>query len=151
MKLDQIIAICVFILGAVYFYLALNLQPPMMREAVGPNVFPIGVALAIMASAVWLFVASLLSDEPPEELEPRDPDYRAMAAIFVGLLLYGLLLDTLGYFVTTVAFLIFTIAALETGRSHWLRTILVSVTTSYAVFLVFDSWLGVILPAGPII
>lgn len=148
MKLDQIIAICMFILGAVYFWLALNVRQPIMREAVGPGAFPIGVSLAIMACAVWLFIQALLSDEPEVELEPRDPDYQSMGAIFVGLLGYGLLLNTLGYFVTTVAFLVLTIATLETGRSHWLRTILVAVVTSYAVFLVFDGWLGVTLPSG---
>lgn len=148
MKLDQIIAVCMFILGAIYLWLALTVRQPIMREAVGPGAFPTGVAVAIMLCAVWLFIQALLSDEPKEELEPRDPDYTAMGAVFAGLLGYGLLLNILGYFVTTVAFLVLTIAALETGRSHWLRTILISVTTSYAVFLVFDSWLGVTLPSG---
>lgn len=110
-----------------------------------------GIAISLMVCAVWLFIESLRSNKPEPELEPRNPDYRSMGVVFIGLLGYGLLLNILGYFVTTVAFLVLTIAALETGRSHWLRTILVSIVTSFAVFWVFDGWLGVTLPSGFII
>ena len=151
MKRDHIIAVSVFVLGAVYCVLALNLKPPIMRQSVGPEVFPIGIALGLMVCAVWLFVEATRSREPDRELEPRDPDYWSMGAVFAGLLGYGLLLDRLGYFTTTVVFLVFTIAALETGHKHWLRTIVVAVATSYGVFFLFDELLGITLPSGFII
>lgn len=151
MKRDQIIAICVFILGAVYFGLALNLKPPIMRQSVGPEVFPMGIAVAMMLCAVWLFIASMRSKEPDRPPQPQNPDRMSMLTIFLGLLGYGLLLDILGYFVTTVAFLVSTIAVLESVRNHWLRTIVVSLATSFALFWLFDGWLGITLPTGVII
>lgn len=148
MKLDQVIAVCVFILGAFYFWLALNVKPPIMRQSVGPEVFPIGIALCLTACSVWLFIQSTLSDDPRPVLEPRNPDVRSVGAMFAGLLGYGLLLDRLGYFTTTVAFLILTIAALETGRNHWPRTIVVALASSFSVYWIFDEWLGITLPSG---
>lgn len=148
-KLDQAIAIVFLIVGAGYLWMALDLKPPIMRQAIGPEVFPIAIAIAMMGCGVWLFVEALRDNSPPATLEPVDPDRVSLMAAFGALLAYALLLGTLGFIVTTAIFLLGTIAVLETSREHWPRTVLVSVVASVVIFLVFDSLLGVTLPAAP--
>ncbi len=120
-------------------------------NAVGPRFFPYVVGGAATLVGLWLAIAVLRGDRAePEDSEDVDlaqrTDWRALAGISGIFLLYVLVIDPLGYLLSTM--LLFGGTAFVLGargpRSLVLATVLVPLTT----FLIFTRLLGIYLPNG---
>lgn len=61
-------------------------------------------------------------------------------------LVYGVIMEGVGYILSTFLFLLIWQAILE--REKWLKTISISVIGTIAMYLIFEHLLGVPLPAG---
>ena len=155
---DSVIGLAVAALGVVYWRAAGALPQPLLRQAVGPDVFPRLVAGALMVLGALLVTAPLLrrvagrAPRPagvPEttEVEPA-PDWRTIALVLLGLGLYALAYERLGFVVATILFMAYEVLVMEVERTRWLWAAPAIVLIPVVLYVVFVKLLGVTLPAG---
>ena len=114
--------------------------------APGPGFVPLGLALSLCLASIGLIVGALGATPAGEVASNASPRRFAVAGTLVALLLYALLLEWLGFLLTTFALLVFFFRALQ--RQSWLVVVTGSLATSLLSYLVFKTWLGVNLPGG---
>lgn len=107
----------------------------------GPGIFPLATGLALLALAVWQFLAARRS-------APEPPDGRAVARtpliMSAVLALYAATLPVLGFTLTSSG-LVF-VAARLMGLGGWWRPAALALGVTVASRLLFGTWLGVPLP-----
>jgi putative tricarboxylic transport membrane protein len=109
--------------------------------------FWLGVVLAVMATT--LFVSALRRPATEKESEAVFPEKQALFAItsvLVGLAVYILLIEVLGYLVDTFLFIVFLMKVVE--REKWPLTLMVAVGTTAVLFITFQFLLQITLPSN---
>jgi hypothetical protein len=71
---------------------------------------------------------------------------RKVLFVLAGILIYALLLETLGFVLLTFALLVFILGYLE--KKGWVYATLVSLLITSASYLLFQTWLKTQLPLG---
>lgn len=132
----------------------------------GPGFFPLILGILLLGlSAVWAL--ELLRSERhlekasdqaedgntpsldfPGHAEEPDVPLKRVAVIVGSLILLALGMETLGFQLSMLVFLIFHLGTL--GRRHWFLTAIVSVAGSFGVFTLFTVLLSVSLPAASV-
>ncbi len=107
----------------------------------GPGIFPLAAGLALLALAVWQFLAARRAAPDPTDggAVPRAP--LIMSAV---LALYAVTLPVLGFVLTSFG-LVF-VAARLMGLGGWWRPAALALGVTVASRLLFGTWLGVPLP-----
>jgi putative tricarboxylic transport membrane protein len=127
-----------------------SLQLPMgTLERPGPGFFPLIVALVMAALSgplLWRFLCGKKPPPPGEHPFPRGADLRRVLALGGALLLFAVLLQPLGYGITS-ALLMGTVLRLL-GMRHWGRIALSAVLATAISYWLFASLLDVPLPPG---
>lgn len=153
---DRVAGLAVLVLGVAYWRAASALPRPLIPQDVGPEVFPYLIAGALVVLGALLAVGPLLGrlvgwrprPRPSEaELEPA-PDWAAIVLVLVGLALYTVLYERLGFILSTMLFMAIEIAVLETDRARWIWAAPVVVLLPMLLYLLFVKLLGVTLPGG---
>lgn len=117
----------------------------------GPGFLPVlfGILLGILAG-IW-FVMALIgrwADKTARRFFAERGGLRKFGLTAGGLVAYGLLLEPFGFPLTTLAFLIFLLRAIE--PQGWRLTLTLSLVTMILCVLVFQVWLQVQFPEGPV-
>lgn len=159
MKLrDSVIGLSIAALGVAYWRAAGTLPKPLLKLAVGPEAFPRLVAGALMVLGALLAVTPFFRGvgrraPPPAglietaEAEPA-PDWLTIALVLLGLVLYTLAYDRLGFIVATILFMAYEIVVMEVDRKRWLWALPVMILFPVAMYVLFVKLLGVTLPPG---
>jgi putative tricarboxylic transport membrane protein len=118
---------------------------------VGPGVVPRIVGIGILAIGALLarevFTGGLRGvDEAAEAKMPVD--WRAFAWVSAGIVLYGLLIERLGFILASI--ILFALVARSFGSRRWALNAVVALLLSSAIFAIFTYGLGLMLPAGPL-
>ena len=121
---------------------------------VGPRFYP-RIVLVFLALAIALLVVQDWLKQRPSRTEiapaaaPRR-NYGKVAALFVIVSGYVLLLPLLGFRIATAVFVAAAQAALDRPRSprQWAVLVAVAIGTVAATYLIFESYLLVLLPRG---
>lgn len=114
--------------------------------------FPFIIALLIIAFSLVVIGYSLgfseaQKDEKKLEAEGEDPTgLLRVLAYAILMLAYGLLVETLGFLITSAVLLLLILKLLE--RQNWKRTIVVGLSSILIGYFLFKHLLGVPLPAG---
>jgi putative tricarboxylic transport membrane protein len=66
--------------------------------------------------------------------------------VLISILVYGLLMERLGFLIVTLLFFVFLLGVVE--RKRWSLTLLVSLIVTGSAYLVFEVWLQSQLPKG---
>ena len=112
----------------------------------GPGFFPFWLAVALCVVAVAL----LLQRGHPAGPRPAEPAGLRRGKVVLTLVAglgYAVVMEPLGFTVTTFLFLLFLLTLIEPQRR--IASLTISAVTSAASYLVFKVWLAVQLPAGP--
>ena len=147
-KVDCILAGVIFAIGALYLWAASKLPPSVIRQVVGPDVFPTGIAFGMMLSAIWLWAESGVRERRDSPPEPATPDYRLLAITLAALLVYALLLQPLGYVPATILFVVVLVTVLESDRRYRWQNAAASAVLAVLIFYLFNYVLGIRLPVG---
>ncbi len=110
--------------------------------APGPGLWP-----AIVSGLLAATAAALLFLDPAEDYEPWTPSTARIVAGLVGLGLFVLLFEVIGFVIP--AFLLLTAWLRYFGGESWRMTLVLAVAGSLALYLVFVTTLGVPFPEGP--
>ncbi len=146
------VALLLGVVGVVVLVDALRMDAPTTdSDRVGPQAFPLAVAVLLLVCAVALALDVLRGGRGVAE-EGEDVDLTAPTEWRVVLPLLGvfvanvLLIDVLGWVVSGA--LLFFGCAWSLGSRHYARDVLISVALSLVTFYGFYLGLGIHLPAG---
>jgi hypothetical protein len=142
---DRVAAVVLVAFGVVALEQASKLRIGSVVKP-GPGFFPVVLAGAFtqvcLALAVAAFRSRVRADAAPSSLS-----YPKMGATIAALFVYALLLERVGFVVSTFALLLFFFRGLE--RQRWTVALAGSIVTACVTYLVFKVWLHVQLPPGP--
>lgn len=123
--------------------------PPMPGQSVGPGLFPTLVGAGFLVFGAWLVWSDRHEPRAPffaVDVWMRRPRMRANAALVIGaLVLFILLVEPVGFFLTSIAFLSALMLAFGAAR-RWVVPIAILVT--FVIHYGFYSLLRVPLPWG---
>ena len=150
MSFDRGLSIGLFLFSVFTLYLSATMKLSAVRQIVNADAFPIIISIALMASAVALFIRSLKvkpvnahrSELPEGEGEDRKTQIMAM----LGIVVYVFAMEPLGYIVSTALLTIYETAVFE--AKHWVRNLVSGVGFSLFVYITFVHVLRVLLPKG---
>ncbi|MBA4392527.1 MAG: hypothetical protein C0407_03140 [Desulfobacca sp.] len=116
-------------------------------HAPGPGFLPFITGLLLGILALIAFIQALLKKPSQDRSFLSFGDYLIKVGVLAGaLIVYVLLLNTLGFLVGTFLLLLFLFRIMEPLK--WKTVILASLITLAAVYLLFDVFLGTRLPQG---
>jgi putative tricarboxylic transport membrane protein len=114
--------------------------------------FPFFTGIIIMASSLLILAKSfVLSRAPEKEGKLVDPEngvnvFKVSSYAILMLLLYGFLMESLGFLIASVLFLTLTIKVIE--KQSWKITLLVASVSIVVSYILFVYFMGVPLPKG---
>lgn len=119
---------------------------------VGPRIFPIFVAVVLLAAAVAVLIGIFRGKRAVvEEGEDIDPDattdWLTLAKIVGALVAHLLLIDVIGW--ALAAALLFGLVAWALGAARWWLGFVIGLGLGVVVQIVFGELLGLSLPLGP--
>jgi hypothetical protein len=105
-----------------------------------------GVCLGVLGILLWLFDYTKKKEKSKTLDLWKGLNWNKVILVILALLVYVLLLPTIGYLIMTFCLLIFLFGTIERSK-WWVRTVyaLISVTATYVIFYL---WLEVYLPRG---
>ena len=116
---------------------------------VGPGVVPRGVGILLLAVGAFLMREALTGGfrGVDEEAEIHLPmDWVAFAWVSGGIILYGLLVERLGFVLASTA--LFVMVARSFNSRRWLLNAVVGLLLAAFIFATFNYGLGLMLPPG---
>ncbi|MCG7334732.1 tripartite tricarboxylate transporter TctB family protein [Sporosarcina sp. ACRSM] len=142
---DRYTGILFLAVGAIFMVESFKLSQNAYGSAVGPNVFPMALGMVlILLSFRLVFETFRYSDTGKNKIKL---DYKRFAIILAAAILYALLLETLGYVITTFLFLLVGFQTMQRGRI-WV-SLLVAGGFSTSVYYLFVILLKGTLPPFP--
>lgn len=150
---SELIVAGAFILAAiVVLWLARDFRiPPGVR--ISPRLFPQLVGSGMLLVGVWYVIDvirtpnQLSGGEDSEDVDiDADADWVTLIFIGIGLTAFALLVEPAGFAIA--AGVMFAICSTAMGSKNLIMNIVIGLALGLAVFLAFDSWLGVRLPNG---
>ncbi len=151
MRFDRGVSIGLFLFSLWVVYLSVTIHKVAFRQVVGPEVMPIGIALALMVASVLLFRQTLVAhgaNVTSGELTGKElkEDRSTQGLVILGIVVYIFALEPLGYVISTALLCIYETAVFE--PKHWVRNILVGIAFAVVVYTIFVKFLAVLLPVG---
>ncbi len=146
------VALLLGVVGAVVLADALSLDAPTTdSDRVGPQAFPIAVAVLLLVCAAGLTVNVLRGGhgqaEEGEDVDLSAPtEWRVVVPLLAVFVANVLLIDVLGWVISGA--MLFFGCAWSLGSRHLVRDLVISVAMSLVTFYGFYLGLGIALPAG---
>ncbi len=150
MTKDTLTGIIAVLVGAVYTVTALLLPEMRMGDRLGPKIFPLVVGIGSILAGLVL----ILGDRKPGKqskkadfgfIEHKDIWLKILLTTVVGIV-YGLVMDTLGFLIPTTLFMIFITTLINKGRL--VQNAILSLAFSVITYGVFAVALQLSLPRG---
>ncbi|MCU9614923.1 tripartite tricarboxylate transporter TctB family protein [Caldibacillus lycopersici] len=141
---DRYAGIVFLAIGAFFIIESHRISANAYGSSVGPNVFPFGLGILLGLLSIRLIYETFKYQQTENQKEKLD--YKRFAIILVASVLYALLLEDAGYVVTTFLFLLIGFQTMQRGKIF--VTLIISLSFSVGVFLLFDKLLNVPLPSS---
>jgi putative tricarboxylic transport membrane protein len=114
----------------------------------GPGLYPFGIGLIMAIISLIVLFSSILgekgtgsAEEPEEKVNKRD-----LILVVILLFLYAVILERLGFVLSTLFFIIFILTIIE--KKRWYTAISFAVLATVMIYAVFNLWLDSNLPRG---
>ena len=142
MTADRLAAVVLLVGSALYMRQALGYRGHTVADVVGPSAYPLLIGGLTALLAIVQFVRSG-RDGAVEPFWTR----HGRAVVLVGALFaYILLLESVGFLLTTLAYL--TLSHLWLGERVWWRAAGIGLALTLGLWFLFDRTLGLSLPIG---
>jgi len=147
MRLDgeRVMGIAAVVVGLLAVSEASRLPVDTLTGGPGTRFLPVTLGLIVAVLGGAIAVRPSPSGRP--RAAPSSPGARArFAATAVGLVLYAVAFERLGFLIASAAFMV--LLLLLYGERRWMLILAVAVGAAGATYAVFARWLGVPLPPG---
>ena len=138
---DRIFGACGLLLAIVYGWATLQIQESFLSDAVGPKTFPMGVAVILGLSSLWI----MLRPDPDPKWPALGRLVEILAAIVV-MVLYAAFLDDGGFIIATTLATTYLTWRLGTPP---IQSVFVGAATAIGIYVIFKLVLGLSLASGP--
>jgi len=143
-KFDHYASVAFLALGIGVFMYVQSIEISTAGSFIGPKEVPLFLAIAlILLSAGNLYVAI----KNPKPAKEEKLEYKKFLIIFVSLVLYALLIEPLGYVITTFLFLMVGFQTMEKGE--YLKSALISAAFSGGIYYLYVVIAQGVLPPLP--
>ena len=143
-KADRVGGILTFCLGIVFVHQGIQLYPG-TDGAPGSGFFPMWVGVCLMALSLLLLIRPLGSKTMDEVIPQREEGKRVLLTLVI-LVMYTLLLKSLGFIIAT--FLLFLILLQLFERGRWGVAIAISLAAVLGSYWLFVKFFDLVLPGG---
>jgi putative tricarboxylic transport membrane protein len=133
--------------GAVaLFFVALQIQVRAADVLWGARLFPVAVMTALALTGILVAVSEFLARDGggAEANEPND--WKALAFVLAGLVLFGLIVEPLGFVIAAAA--LFVSVSRGFGSERLLLDAAIGVVLGALIYILFARVLGLFLPGG---
>jgi putative tricarboxylic transport membrane protein len=132
--------------GVFFLVGGIMLKPGTLRNP-GPGLLPLIMSLLLISFSLFVLAKALIA---PEGILKRI-QWKGQTAVVASVFLYGLLLDLLGFLLSTFALMFLLYGLLFEGKNKWSRVFFYAAATALAGWLVFSVALKVPFPKGRLI
>lgn len=145
---DRIGSLFFALVGALFIAESQNISSSAYGSQVGPNMFPFGLGVILILLSLRLLWETYKKGTAASTSEPHSPlRYKRFFFILTATILYVLLLEILGYVISSFAFL--TYAFTMMGSKSVLKSVIVSLLFSVGVYGIYVHLLKGTLPGLP--
>jgi putative tricarboxylic transport membrane protein len=146
---DAVAGIVCLAISLVCLYFSFGL-PQLPLVPVGPGFYPRIVLVFMAVLSVILIAQGVMARRPAARTAAPGAGYRLVGLVFAVFGAYAVALPLLGYRIATVLFVAALQVVLDRPRDArgWVVLAVIAVATSAATYLVFDTYLTVLLPRG---
>lgn len=144
---DRYASIVFIALGVALFFYSRTLTSSSTGSSIGPQELPLFLAVALTITAVINLVSALRVKSP--EGKEEGLEYRKFLILLGLLLAYVLLLEPLGYVISTFLFLMAAFQTMEKGG--YLKSALIAAAYSGGIYLVYVKVALGVLPGFPFV
>ena len=147
-KADQWSGLALTILSAGMIVAALGLPYGNVHNP-GPGFFPLWLGVILGGMSIALFVQTTRGKESErtlKEIMEEDVRWGKVLLVLGTLMMYGLLMNTIGFLIVTLLFMIVLLRFIE--PQPWKVVIGWALAGSMGSYLVFDVWMRLRLPKG---
>jgi putative tricarboxylic transport membrane protein len=142
---DRYTSFLFFVIGTAFVFESNKISASSYGSSVGPDIFPKVLGVIMILLSLRLFYETFRYQTV--EKGNGNLDVKKFLVIFVAAVLYALLLETLGYVITTFLFLVIGFQVMQKGG--WIKTIIISGAFSLGVYILFVEVLKGSLPGFP--
>jgi putative tricarboxylic transport membrane protein len=143
---DRYASIVFIALGVSLFLYAQTLTATSTGSSIGPKELPMFLAVALVITGAINFITAARS--PASATKPRPLEYRKFLMLLGALLLYVLLLEPLGYVVSTFLFLMVGFQTIEKGG--YIKSALIAAAFAGGVYYLYVHVALGVLPEFPL-
>jgi hypothetical protein len=149
---ESIVAICFLVFGSVVVWDSRRLGASWADDGPQAGYFPFYIGVFILVSSAINLIAAFRSGAKGRDAFVEWGQLKLILTVMVPSLVYVAAIDnpwySLGFYSTSAVFIAFFMKLL--GKYSWIKTVLVSVGTVLAFFIMFEIWFSVPLPKGPL-
>lgn len=123
------------------------LMPQSATFGPGPGFLPLWLGVLLAFLAVILLVTTWSRRATENDRQSPFPGFKpllSVASVILGLALYTLFMETLGFLVDTFLFVVYLLGVVE--RERWPMTLMIAASTTAALYLIFQVLLTITLP-----
>lgn len=150
---ELLVAAALIIIGIVILIQTQDIRVVRAMSQVSPRAIPQIVGAGLIIVGVWYavdiyrnpHVVSAGEDDEDVDVE-AETDWAVLAILAVGLAAFALLMRPAGFVIASAV--LFAISSFAMGNRHHVLNAVIGVVLASIIFLAFDTWLGVRLPAG---
>lgn len=120
---------------------------------VSPRLIPQIVGVGLLIIGAWYLVDiirnphDITGGEDSEDVDIGAPtDWRTLIMIGIALTVFALIVQPMGFALASAV--MFAITSTAMGSKKYIHNVVIGLVLGVVVFLIFDTWLGVRLPAG---
>lgn len=146
MRFDRYASLLFMVIGLAFVLESRRISESAYGSNVGPDMFPLGLGLILILLSFRLFYETFRYQV--QKTNQSKLEYKSFFIILVSAILYGLLLETVGYVITTFFFLLIGFQVME--RGGWWKSLLIAGCFSFGVYYLFVEVLDGTLPGLPV-
>lgn len=146
---NLICSVAFLAIGALIYFEATQIKVIMAKD-LGSGFFPkvVGITMMLMA-LLELILTLVMSHKNEQPAEKEDNDKKGMLLTVACMVGYAALFDTLGFIISSAAYLFLQITVLSNEKNRKLPLFaIISVATSVAIYGIFVYLIGMPLPTG---
>ncbi|MEH6941564.1 tripartite tricarboxylate transporter TctB family protein [Bacillus sp. JJ722] len=147
LSFDRVAAVLLSCVGILFMVGSKQLSTSSYGSEVGPDIFPFWLGAILTLLSIKLFFEAL-KDGRNKEKEAGQLDIKSFGMIFTLALLYILVLEYIGYVITTFLFLFISFQIMDKGK--WVTSLIIAGCFSGAVYYLYVEVLKGTLPGWPI-
>lgn len=138
------------VVGGIYLLTAFSLKKPMLGDALGPKIFPYIVGIAALVAGIALIIQDRIPGKASKKanfafVKEKDIWIKILLTTVVGVV-YGLVMEPLGFLLPTTLFMLFISILINKGR--FVQNLVIAVAFAVIAYGVFGVALKLSLPRG---